>query len=544
MIEPCDTLYATMRHRYLRLFEFFTRGAPARLFVVTLAIFLALAFAYLRLDLAKMAEHTKNAIGVALRSEIAIGDYSYIGRGITDLYKMGFFDCVDVRDETGLLTIVSIKNSRECVSLFATFWGHQEVLTLSTLTNKDVMVEFTVFPEFSLVLILLILVLALSTAMAATYKAYLSRVLLFSARETLAKQVAHDIRSPLSALNMVMGTLKDMPEDKRVLIRSATQRINDIANNLLEKNKNIATPNNKSENRKEYKLIPFVTEFVPTLVDVLVSEKRMQYREYVNLEIDIDLYGGFGAFAHVNSSELKRVISNIINNSIEALEKKQGWVKVIVKKTGSKVEILIQDNGKGIPKHVLEKLGNAGFSHDKSETDAGSGLGIYHAKKTMEALGGLFLIDSTVGKGTTIKLVLPAVEAPKWFSDKIDLSEKKYLVSLDDDASIHQIWERRLKDYDLTEINHIKFQSGESFEKYLMTNMDKLTRTLFLVDFELLNQPKNGLQIIEDMGIENYSILVTSRYGEAEIQARSLRLRVPILPKSLAGSVPIKLEIY
>src|SRR5262249_13643075 len=53
----------------------------------------------------------------------------------------------------------------------------------------------------------------------------------------IAAQVSHDIRSPLSALNMIMGTLQSLPEEKRLIIRNATQRINDISNQLLQKAK-------------------------------------------------------------------------------------------------------------------------------------------------------------------------------------------------------------------------------------------------------------------------------------------------------------------
>ena len=54
---------------------------------------------------------------------------------------------------------------------------------------------------------------------------------------SIASQVAHDIRSPLTALNIVIETLNKLPEDKRIIVRSATQRINDIANDLLARGK-------------------------------------------------------------------------------------------------------------------------------------------------------------------------------------------------------------------------------------------------------------------------------------------------------------------
>ncbi|MFH1356782.1 MAG: hypothetical protein ABII18_06565, partial [bacterium] len=65
-------------------------------------------------------------------------------------------------------------------------------------------------------------------------KKTLEQTTLASIGET-ASQIAHDIRSPLAALNMVTHDLKQLPEDERIIIRSAVQRIQDIANDLASK---------------------------------------------------------------------------------------------------------------------------------------------------------------------------------------------------------------------------------------------------------------------------------------------------------------------
>lgn len=366
---------------------------------------------------------------------------------------------------------------------------------------------------------------------------------------SITSQVAHDIRSPLVALTTVTGSLAEIPEDKRILIRNATQRINDIANELLKTGKStvsldsdavLSTLNMKS------------IEFIPALVDTLCSEKRMQFREHDALDIQTDFKNSFGSFSEVNSRELKRAISNLINNSIEAFDNFNGTVTVGVQKRDafaeSKVEIFITDNGRGIPAHLISQLGQKGISHGKSlSLYSGSGLGLYHAKQTAESCGGTLEIRSIEGKGSTIKFILPLAEAPKWFAQKIELTGKKYLVSLDDDMSIHQIWSERLQTLararpQFNDIQHIKFQSGELFEKYVYANMNNLQDILFLVDFELLNQPKTGLDLIEKLGLAKHGILVTSRYEEKNIQDRASRINLCLLPKALAGFVPFEIQ--
>ncbi|MFN3455011.1 MAG: sensor histidine kinase [Pseudobdellovibrio sp.] len=365
----------------------------------------------------------------------------------------------------------------------------------------------------------------------------------------LAQQVAHDIRSPLSALSMITSTLKDIPEEKRIIIRYATQRINDIANDLLSKGKSTQESPEKAffHIQPERQTIKLTVQFLPALVDLLVSEKRMQHMKRSDLEISSDLDEGFGAFALVDGRELKRVLSNLINNSVEAFTSTSDKNKIVVKvKTlnSKQVVISIQDNGKGIPEHLLSKLGKEQLSYGKEGSkDSGSGLGLYHAKKTIEALQGEFKIESIINQGTTISLTFLLSETPSWFATKINLTGKTIFISLDDDISIHQLWADRLKSLGLSDkIQHIKFQSHEDFTNYINQNVDKLKEMLIVSDYELLNQGKTGLDVIEDLVLEKYSILVTNRYEENQIQERVREINLKILPKTLSGVIPFIID--
>ena len=361
-----------------------------------------------------------------------------------------------------------------------------------------------------------------------------SKMLENEARAVMARQVAHDIRSPLSALEVMTESLISFPENERVLIRYAIQRINDIANELLQKGNQLHPKSESGDSESQLTI-----ELIPALVDILVSEKRMQYREFSELVIEADLKDSFGIFSSVNAKELNRVISNLVNNSVEAFDNHIGKIALRVRNNNEYIIISVVDNGRGIPVQVLEKLGQQGFTHGKDKLDnAGNGLGFYHAKKSIEQLDGRIEIKSTVGAGTTIDIYLKLAETPKWFPDQIDLSRKTTIVSLDDDLSIHQIWKNRISN----SIVQKQIQSGEVFEKLVRENNANTGSTQFLVDYELLNQRKTGLDLIEELGIAHNSILVTSRYDDAEIQKRSELLGLKILPKSLAAFIPIQME--
>jgi len=336
----------------------------------------------------------------------------------------------------------------------------------------------------------------------------------------ISSQVAHDIRSPLAALKMVIEDIESMPEDYRNMIRGSVQRINDIANNLLN--------TKKSEAQAD---LPYLhPHFLAPIVDSLMSEKRMQYRHRNNIELSTNLNGSYGLFANINSIEFSRVLSNLINNSVESITGK-GSISLSIEDIEGDVLVTVKDNGKGIPSSVLTRLGEAGFSHGKSETDSGSGLGIYHAKKTIESFAGRFQVESLEGIGTFVKIYLPKVPTPSWFVKCLSVANDQQVYVLDDDDSIHKLWNERFS------IKNICFTNGELFSQVVGKAIkDKF---ICLVDYELLGQDRNGLEIIESLKIMHQSFLVTSRYDEIEIREHASRLGVGIIPKTFASSIPI-----
>ena len=392
-----------------------------------------------------------------------------------------------------------------------------------------------------------------------------------------AAMIAHDIRSPLAALNMVTYDLKQLPEDERVIIRSAVQRIQDIANDLASKKdqKKVSWPSaqDKTQNLQ--------TRLLPSLLSSLISEKRIEYRTEKSIAIEADFGSeSYGLFASVQTKEFKRIISNLINNAVEAMEG-NGKIKVSLASSSSTssgsndvyrlaesnhaiepstprpldpaILISITDNGKGIPQEILPKLMQKGVSFGKEKSKkSGSGLGLYHAKETIESWGGKIIIESKVDYGTAVTVMLPKQTSPDWFLPEIDLSKQLKLatsdqrlttriVILDDDESIHRVWDRRFNDVNFPKENIYHFYSPDQIINWYTSKKLLLMKApmLVLCDYELLDCEKTGLQVIEELGIEKNAVLVTSHYDEIHIRNNCARLGVKLLPKNLAGFVPI-----
>jgi signal transduction histidine kinase len=113
----------------------------------------------------------------------------------------------------------------------------------------------------------------------------------------------------------------------------------------------------------------------------------------------------FSLKSKIIASDLKNIISNLINNSAEAMDQ-NGFISVSLEKEDENLLLEIRDNGKGIPKEILPQLMQEGASFGKKD---GNGLGLYHAKKSIESWGGQIQIRSTVGVGTTVSIKLPIV---------------------------------------------------------------------------------------------------------------------------------------
>jgi two-component sensor histidine kinase len=339
----------------------------------------------------------------------------------------------------------------------------------------------------------------------------------------LAAQVAHDIRSPLAALEVAVRILDGLTDDERILIKGASSRIKDIANNLLHQNKSVIA----AEQMKP--------ELMASLVERLVSEKRLSLlsNEDIRLESVIS-DNASSSFALIKSTELLRVLSNLINNSVEALEGRIGLVTIELQRQDSWLQLSVRDNGPGVSNETLSKLMSRGATFHKT---SGSGLGLYHAKRTVEELGGSISILSSEGIGFEVKLLLPDCAPPAFFLQSIELLKGQRVVIVDDDPSIHSIWKQKLKPDSVYEILH----SPEELKVWLGKRPESdITRFKYLIDFEFRASDQNGLDVISDLRIAEDSVLVTSHFDEPDIQRQCLNMGIKMVPKSHVGTLAIE----
>src|SRR5262249_24230574 len=124
-----------------------------------------------------------------------------------------------------------------------------------------------------------------------------------------------------------------------------------------------------------------VRRVVP-VVKSLLSEKRAQYQERVDLSIQDDLPARSSElFSRFDVTDFKRALSNLIDNAIEASTGKDNLVSISVEEAEKGIFVRVKDRGAGIKPEILPRLMSPGATFGKP---GGSGLGLFQARKASE----------------------------------------------------------------------------------------------------------------------------------------------------------------
>jgi len=215
----------------------------------------------------------------------------------------------------------------------------------------------------------------------------------------LARQLAHDIRSPITALNFAIASIPGLGSVHKEIIDASIKRINSIAQDVLFK----STQANSSSTRVESQSVS-----LNHVIQTVLQEKTLANQPLITQGVKLDLnIEDRDICVKMDESDLLRVLSNLVGNAIDAVAAAGGKGHVMVSSSSVGAEwlakIVVEDSGCGIPKDLLKHLGEHGFSYGKR----GNGLGLHHAKKVIDEVGGSICIESELGVGTRVVVTLP-----------------------------------------------------------------------------------------------------------------------------------------
>mgnify|MGYP003682989753 FL=1 len=206
----------------------------------------------------------------------------------------------------------------------------------------------------------------------------------------MARETAHQLGTPVSALMGWVDWLKDHPEKSNEILSEIEldlQRLEQISRRFS----NMGSKPHFSEfdlSIKVEKIVEYLNKRLPSL------GKKVELLNDIDPDIKINGNGSLLAWA----------IENIIRNGIDAIEREDGQISISLKQVNNIVKIQIHDNGIGIPKKDWKNIFRPGFSTKKT----GWGLGLSLSTRIVEDIhnGSLSVASSSMKKGTIIQISL------------------------------------------------------------------------------------------------------------------------------------------
>ncbi|PIF47686.1 signal transduction histidine kinase [Chryseobacterium sp. 52] len=209
----------------------------------------------------------------------------------------------------------------------------------------------------------------------------------------MAKQVAHEVKNPLTPMKLTIQNFerKFDPEDPNI-----RERVKQMSKTMVDQIDLIAT------------VASAFSEFAK------LPEKN---NEVINLNTEVEdilrVFNDDSIFMHSNKGNiminmdriyLSRIITNLVTNAKQAQsDERKLIINVDVEQHQRRVMISVQDNGIGIPENMYERI----FEPNFTSKNSGMGLGLSMVRKMIEDYKGEIVVKSEVGKGSTFTITLP-----------------------------------------------------------------------------------------------------------------------------------------
>ncbi len=220
----------------------------------------------------------------------------------------------------------------------------------------------------------------------------------------LISNISHDLKTPITTIKgYVEGILDGVassPEKLDKYIRTIYIKANDM-DKLIDE----LTFYSKIDTNKipyKYSKINVAQYFKDCVEEVGIDMEtrgiELGYFNYVDEDVMVI----------ADAEQMKRVINNIISNSVKYLDKKKGIINIRIKDEGDFIQVEIEDNGKGIAAKDLPNIFERFYRTDSSRNSSqgGSGIGLSIVRKIIEDHGGRIWATSKEGIGTEIHFVL------------------------------------------------------------------------------------------------------------------------------------------
>ena len=212
--------------------------------------------------------------------------------------------------------------------------------------------------------------------------------------------VAHDLRTPLTRAKAVIETALSSDLSR--------QGLREALMDLAEENERIRATLTTLMDISEAETGAMRLDLTPTDVAGLIEESVEIY-EYLALERGIILISDAppGLTALADAGRVRQVLANLLDNALK-YSRPGGTVHVTGRSGEGRVQVVVADEGEGIPEEDLPRIFERLYRGDKSRSHRGLGLGLSLVQAVLKAHGGDITASSRVGRGSRFEFSLPA----------------------------------------------------------------------------------------------------------------------------------------
>ena len=221
-------------------------------------------------------------------------------------------------------------------------------------------------------------------------------------RKELMAGISHDLRSPLTSIRAyvegLLDGIADTPETKNLYLQTIKRKAEDIERMVSQ----IFTFSKLELKEYPMKFSEIQLDFE---LSKMVEESALEYKKR-GLILNIGQMCNY--IVNVDFEQFCRVISNVIENSVKYKTKEIGHLDISIKSYGSRCELILTDDGPGVPEETLPKLFDVFYRSDPSRKNPsqGNGLGLAISEKIIQKMNGMIRAENAATGGLSIIITL------------------------------------------------------------------------------------------------------------------------------------------
>lgn len=217
-----------------------------------------------------------------------------------------------------------------------------------------------------------------------------------SAWREMAKQVAHEIKNPLTPMRLIIQHIQRSLKDEE----NREQQLEKLSVILLEQIDNLS---NIATEFSNFAKMPVARNEKLDLVSVILDVTKL-FDKTENVDFSLNTGARKEYYIWADKEQISRVFINLFKNSIQSIQEgKRGLVEISLMIKNERLVVDVRDNGKGIPEEIRDRLFQPNFTTKTS----GMGMGLAISKNIITSAGGEIRYSTVLKKGTVFVIEFP-----------------------------------------------------------------------------------------------------------------------------------------